>query len=331
MTQVIQKGKPTPSDVHVNAALTGISVAYLQDNRDAFAADQVFPVVPVEKQSDSYFTYDRGDWYRIEARPRAPASESAGGGFALSTETYAAIVYAIHKDVDDQLRANADPAVDPDADATEWVTRQLLLKRERVWADAFFKTAVWTGDQTGVAATPGANQFLQWNDVNSNPIEDIKAQIIAVQKRTGFRPNVLVLGPETHNKLSDHPDVVDRIKYTERAIVTADLLAALFGVERVVIPAAIENTALEGAADSLAFIYSKAALLVYAAPRPSLLQPSGGYIFGWTGYAGAAAFGGRVLSFRMDALKADRVEGELAFAAKLVSADLGAFFATAVA
>jgi len=38
-----------------------------------------------------------------------------------------------------------------------------------------------------------------------------------------------------------------------------------------------------------------------------------------------------VSRIRMEHLKADRIEGEVAFANKLVAADLGVYFATAVA
>ena len=63
--------KPTPSDVHVNQPLTNISIAYLQSQM-RFVADRIFPVIPVEKQSDRYYTYDRGDWNRNEMQERAP-------------------------------------------------------------------------------------------------------------------------------------------------------------------------------------------------------------------------------------------------------------------
>src|SRR3989304_1871939 len=100
--------KPTSSDVHVNAPLTNISVAYLQAAEN-YISDKVFPVVPVAKQSDRFFKYGKDDWFRDDARERAPATESAGGGFTLdNTPNYYARVFAFHKDVDDQLRANAD-------------------------------------------------------------------------------------------------------------------------------------------------------------------------------------------------------------------------------
>jgi hypothetical protein len=76
--------QPNINSVHVDAILTNISVAYLQ-NQDNFIADKVFPIIPVDKKSDKFFTYTKNDWFRDEAQRRAPGTESAGGGYNLST------------------------------------------------------------------------------------------------------------------------------------------------------------------------------------------------------------------------------------------------------
>src|SRR5881396_2554265 len=98
---------PTASDVHVNVPLTNISIAWIQQ-QDAFVATSVFPNVPFAQQSNRYFTYRRDDFFRAEAEYRAPGTESAGSGWRLdNTPTYNAQVIAVHKDVDDAIRANA--------------------------------------------------------------------------------------------------------------------------------------------------------------------------------------------------------------------------------
>lgn len=296
-----------------------------------FIADRVFPMVPVSKQSDRYFVYTRADWLRNEAQLRGPASESAGGGWAIdNTPTYYADVWAVHKDVDDQTRQNADAAINMDRDATEYVTQQLWMKRDQVWASKFFNTGIWTTNLTGVAAAPGANQFLRWDEPNSTPIDDITAQIMNIASLTGFKPNKLVLGPQVYNALRNSADVLDRIKYTQRGVVTTDLLASLMDLDEVVVPMSVTNTAIQGATENTAFVFGKSALLVYSAPNPGLLTPSAGYIFTWNGLLGAGAYGNRIKRFRMDWLAADRVEGELAFDCKLIAPELGCFFTTAV-
>jgi len=161
--------QPTASDVHVNMPLTNVSVAWMQDQRE-FIADQVFPTVPVQNQSNRYYVYDRDNWFRAQAEKRAPASESAGSGFTIdNTPTYFADVFAFHKDVDDQIRANSDSVINIDRDATEFVTRDLMLKKELIWAATYFTTGVWTGSTTGTDVTPGT----LWDAGGSTPIEDI--------------------------------------------------------------------------------------------------------------------------------------------------------------
>ena len=76
--------QPSINQVHIDAILTNISVAYMQKSEN-FIADKVFPVVPVDKKSDKYFTYTKNDWFRDEAQRRADATESAGSGYSLST------------------------------------------------------------------------------------------------------------------------------------------------------------------------------------------------------------------------------------------------------
>lgn len=327
--------KPTASDVHVNTPLTNISIAFLQ-NAAHFVSDRVFPNVPVMKQSDRYYTYDRGYFNRDEMKVRAPGTESAGGHYSVdNTPTYYAPVYAFHHDIDDQRRANEDSVLSSDREATELVTLKALIKREKLWVSGFFTGGLWTTDLDGVDASPSAGEFLQWDDANSTPLEDIRAQKGAILGLTGFEPNTLVIGYPVWQALIDHPDIVDRVKYGQTpsgpARVTVEAVAALLELDRLLVMKAIENTAIEGAANSHAFIGGKKALLCHAAPSPGLMTPTAGYTFSWTGYLGAGPQGQRVSKFRMEHLKSDRVEIEMAFNQKLVSADLGAFFDTAVA
>lgn len=315
--------QPTASDVHVNTPLTQISIAFMQEARN-FIATRMFGTIKVSKQSDRYFEYLRADWNRSEARKRAPATESAGSGWNLdNTKSYFADVYAIHKDIDRQIRQNADPVINMDRDATMYVSHQLLLRMDKLWASDFFTTSVWTGSTTGGDITPGT----LWDVGGSNPIDDITEQSISIQKKTGFKPNKLALGMEAYDTLRNHPDITDRIKYTQTAVVTTDILAPLFDVDEVVLARSVENTAAEGATEASDFIVSgKDALLAYDNPNPSILTPSAGYVFAWTGFDGAGPMGQRIKRFPMEPLSSDRVEGEMAVDMKVIAAELGVFF-----
>lgn len=335
MQDMIRKAQPSRSDVHVDRPLTNISIAFMQDPA-AFVADRVFPNISVSKQSDRYFTYDRSYWNRDSMQLRAPSSESAGATYAIdSTPTYFAETYGLHRDIDDQTRANQDQPLNLDREATMFLSQQALLKREVNFAARYFTTGVWGTDLTGVSGAPGAGQFQRWDEAASTPIEDIRTGKRVVHEATGYRPNKLVLGRAVYDALVDHPDIVGRIDRGQTpggpAITLRQNLAALFEVDSVEVMDAIQTTTQEGAStQTSAFIGGKNAMLVYATPTPGLMIPTGGYTFSWTGLLGSGAMGQRISRFRMEHLKSDRVEIEQSFDQKLVASELGYFFATAV-
>lgn len=320
--------QPTRSDVHVNRPLTRISIAYIQKAQD-FIADKVFPIVPVMKQSDRYFVYTKDWWFRNTAQKRAPGTESAGGGFHVdNTPSYFADVWAWHVDVDDQTRSNQDEPLDLDRDSTLFVTQLLLLRREIQFVTKFMVAGIWQGYVVGgspIDFQPNVNGQGYWDSSSSNPMQDVDFLKQKIKSQTSFSPNTLVPADDVFFALRNNAAVLDRIKYTQRGIVSEELLAALFGVEKFLVASAVQNTAQEGQTAILGFIVANSALLVYANPAPSILQPSAGYIFSWQGLFGAGAMGNRIKTFRMEHLESDRIEGQMAFDMHQVGLDLGVY------
>lgn len=327
--------QPTLQDVHVSSALTNVSVAYFQSD-DAYVVGKVFPMIPVQHQTDQYFVWNKGDFFRDEAQQRADATESAGSGVNLTTQTYSAKVWALHQDIGPQMRANADPAVDPDATITRVLTQKLLIRRERIWMAAFMTTGVWSQDNTGTASssggTPGTSSPVFWDDdANGDPFTDIAYGQTFILQNTGYLPNKLVITWQVYQALRKHPLVIDRIKYTSPAYagrITPQLLAEAFDVEEVVVSRAVYNTAGENVTASLSFVGGKNALLVYAPPAPGLMVPSAGYTFGWSGFTGLNNLGIRVSQIPMNwlGLGTIRDEAEMAFDMQVVGKDLGFFW-----
>lgn len=323
--------QPTSNQVHVDAILTNISVAYMQ-KAENFIADKVFPVVSVDKQSDKYFSYTKNDWLRDEAQVRTDGTESVGSGYNITTDTYYADVFAIHKDVGDQTRANADAPINVDREAAEFVTHRLMLRREIQFVTDFMADGVWGTSASGKASSPSTNEFIQWsNYTTSDPIDNIEDGKQTILSVTGLEPNTLVLSYEAFRILKHHPDLVDRIKYTSAQTITEDMLARMFDIDRVLVSRSIKATNNEGATEAYAFTQGKTACLLYVPPNPGLLTPSAGYTFQWTGVSGGLGQNIGTSSFRLESLRATRIESELAFDHKVVGADLGYFFKDCVA
>jgi len=323
--------QPTLTDSHIDAILTNISVAYMQ-KQENFIADKVFPVIPVDKKSNKYFVYTKNDWFRDEAQRRADATESAGSGYSLTTATYNTDVFAFHKDIGDQTLANSDAPLNPLREASEFVTQRLLLRKELQFVTDFFTTGVWGTDVNGVSGSPSTGETRQWSDyTNSDPINDIEAAKSSILSTTGQDANTLVLGYETFRQLKNHPDLVDRIKYTSSQTITTDMLAAMFDIPRVMVAKAVKATNKEGATGAYGFAYGKGAMLCHVAQNPGVLTPSAGYTFSWTGVSGGLGANIGTSSFRMESIKATRVEAEMAFDNKIIGSDLGYFWNTIVA
>lgn len=314
--------QPTPSDAHVNAVLTDFSIAYVQE-ADNFVADKIFPNIGVAKQSDLYYTFSREDFLRDEAKPRAPASESAGGGFALGTGQYFCPVYAYHKDIDDQLRANADAALSLDEAATAFVTQKMLISRERQFATKAFGTGIW-----GTDITPGT----LWSASGSTPRDDVEKGKRTIMSKSGMKPNKLLLGYNTYSALRVNNQICDQFKYTGSQGINKQMMADFFDVDEVIVGGGVFSNTVEGTAAPADpnFILGNHALLVAVTPTPSIMMPSAGYTFNWSGYHGMQN-GIRIKNLRADLLESDRIEGDFAYDLRVTASSLGYFFNGAVA
>lgn len=267
---------PTAKDAHQDGVLSNLSVQYR--NHD-YIAPLAIPKVLVRKASDKYYEFNQGDWFRNDADVRAPNTTGPVGGYRLSTGNYNTVQYAMATYVADEERDNADEGLDLDRQAVEYCADKTLMKFEKQAASLLFGSANYAAGHT--VTLSGTDQ---WSDAGSDPIGDVRTAKTTVSGKIGRQPNTLVLGEEVYTKLQDHAAVLDRIKYTQKGIVTPDLLAGLFDVERVLVGRAVENTAAEGVTPSYARLWGKRAALLTVPDRAGLRTLSFAYWFVWRGY-----------------------------------------------
>lgn len=319
------------SQVPIDVPLTNISVAAFQ-NAEGFIADKVFPVVPVDLQSGVYYKFDEDELNRDTAQVRADASESAGDSYEIGKDRYQADVWALHRDVGDQLQANyKDVPGTPLNSAARFIVGKMRLRQERQFAADFLKAGVWGTDYAGIASgTPAAGQFLRFDNEASDPIEMVEQWKADISDKTGLEPNVLALGKRVWSKLKNHPAIIERFKYTTSENMSLEIIAALFELEKVIVSRAMVNTAKRGKGITNERVFDKGALLVHAAAAPGIEVPSAGYIFNWTGVSDGLGESIGTRQFRLEHLGADRVESQIAFDNKVVAKSLGLFAADVV-
>lgn len=305
--------RPTLRDVHVNRPLSNISIAY---RNEVYIAEQIFPLVPVEKKSDVYFLYPKQAWFRDRVQPRAPGTKAMRDDYAVTTASYVCLTYALAKEIPDEVRANADAPIRPDVEATEFVTDGLLLGLERRVATLVTACANWSA-----ASNPGTT----WDNDTSDPWQDIDTCVDAVVQSIGRMPNVAVMGWPVWKALRNHPDFLDRVKYTRASgrLEPGDL-QSWFGFDKVLVGTSIYDNSTEGASTTNhTHIWGKHFWVGYVAPNPGLMTPSAGYVFQW----GAR----KIERFRMDEEKSDVITVEHCVDEVISASDAAAIMATAVA
>lgn len=101
--------------------------------------------------------------------------------------------------------------------------------------------------------------------------------IRAVKRAIGRKPNVCVIAGDVWAALKEHPAVIEKLKYSQVAIVTPEVFGKLIGIDTLKIGEAVYEES-----NQLKDIWSDAIVLAYVAPRSTerkgtVYEPSYGY------------------------------------------------------
>lgn len=217
----------------IDPILTTVAQGYRNAN---FIGSALFPAVPVDQRGGKIVAFGKED-FMIYRTARAPGTNTPRVQFGYSSSSYALEQHALEGQVPfEQMQdARQVPGIDQGQMAVRKVQNIIGLRLEKAQADLATTAANYpTGNKTTLSGT------TQWSDyTNSNPSAAIETAKDAIRSKVGLRPNVVALGAAVFSTLRQHPAIIDRIKYTGRDVVTTELLAALWGVDRVVVGDAV--------------------------------------------------------------------------------------------
>lgn len=248
---------PQLKDAHIDKALTSVSTAV---SNEGYVADQLVPIVDVKKQADKYFTFDN-DSLRVDQETlRANGTLAREVNLNVSTGSYFAEEHALRNIVTKLDIENSDSPLNAKMDAAELVASRILIAKER--AMNTFLTA--TGNYTTTNTLTGTDL---WSDfTGSDPVDNVEVGKNTVLALTGREPNTCVMGNEVWLKLKQHPDIVDRVKYTMAATsstITQSLVAQVLGVDRLIVPTGVYDTTAETETGSTSIIFGNFCALYY--------------------------------------------------------------------
>lgn len=310
---------PTVKDVQaIDPVLTNMLVGYMQADA-RFIAPRLFPYVPVEKDSGTFYTFTKKYWFTDELEERAPGAPFARLGMGVGTDTFTTLQWAAEYPIADEVRANSQLPLDLEQAALRFLAQKSLIRKERAFSADFMVTGVWGTDNT--TAT-------DWDDFAAgDPVTDVMTAKRTISNNTGMDGNTMALGYIVHQALCAHPDILDRIAYTAQAnqATIENALSAIFGVNYIVGKASF-NSANEGQAASMAAIVDDDCLVAYVAPAPGVFEASAGYTFVWGGGGGA----GSIYRQRDGLRHTDVIQHKEQWDQKAVATDCGYFFSDVV-
>lgn len=276
---------PLMNNIHINRALTNISVAMIQ-SEDNFVADKIFKKIPVDFQSNKYFIYDSQQYLTDDAQKIAPGGEAPLIDLNIkSADAYSCDVIKLADKIPIEILANQDAPLDIEIDSAKLLTQKMLLNKERRFASTFIAPNVWATDIAGAESGDQKKSVTFWNRADSSPIEDIEILKEKMQMDTAQIANTLVLSAPAYRALKNHPEILARIIHRggdSPAIITKNLIASLFEIDNIFVMNSIYNNGKEGIAGQNQFVAGRSGLLCYVPQNAGLRTPSCGYTFSWT-------------------------------------------------
>lgn len=262
------------SAIHIDRPLTNLAMGI--KNRE-YVADLVMPVIKVPKDSDKFYKYDPSTYFEEQSALMTGAESMPGRiRYKLSTGNYSTADYGLMDFVTNREIQNADAPLAPMQSATKIVTNRLLLARERRVATKVFTAANYSSNTSTLSGT------TQWSHASSDPVVALYTAIEACD----VYPNVLVVGAQVWTYLRTHAKFVAMVSGRASTsdgpsplVPTLDMVAAAFGLDRIIVGKAKYNTNREGATDARGYVWGKHAALLKVTDAPDARETD---TFGYT-------------------------------------------------
>jgi len=254
----------------VDPVLTSLARGFSQPN---LVASQLFPDVGVDKEGGKVPLFNKEAFriYNTERAIRANSNVISPDG--INTVSYSLTEHDIAYPMD--YREVSEDIRNLKIYATHVTTETIKLRLEKQVADLVQNLASFpTGNKVTLAAGD------KFNNSASDPVAIFETAKEAVRKKIAKRPNVAILGASSYSALKNHPAILDKIRYTQHAVITPQLLSALLDIPFLFVGEAVYSDD----ADVFNDVWSDNVVLAYVPVKSpnaerSLYEPSFGYTF----------------------------------------------------
>lgn len=246
-----------------------------------FVASALFPRVTVPNRSMRVIRFGKEAFRMLNTR-RAPGADKKRIQYGYASDPISLVQDALEGvvPIEHQEEAMSVPGIDLGQGAVNMVLDAVDLGLEYDCAQIARTAANY--DVNHKLTLAGATR---WTQATSTPKADVQAGQEAIRRSIGRYANTLVLGPTAFNALTNHTAIKDQFKYTGRDSITTEMLAAYFGLKKVIVGTAVflPQTAADTALAS--DVWGDDAILAYVPETGNTFQvPSYGYTYELAGY-----------------------------------------------
>ena len=277
----------------------------LESEKAGYIATQVFPVIDVQSQAGNFGKIPIEQLLQQRNTKRAPGGGYARGNWTFDPATYATEEHGAEEPVDDREAKMYSEYFVAEQISTMRAFSSVLRNAEQRVADAVFNTTTWTGASLTTAITH------EWDDAtNCVPLTDVEAAVQKIYDNSGLWANALVINRKVFRNLRNSAQVIDRIESNgagnaaKASDITAQMLAAAFDLDYIIVAGTSRNGAKEGQAASPTQIWSgEYAMVCRVSTSPDMRDPCIGRTFHWA--QDGSSIGGTVESYRDETKRSD--------------------------
>lgn len=266
---------PSGSQVRViDPILTNHAAGYRHPDH---IAHELFPTVSVAVNGGRRIEFGK-ESFRLYNTRRAPGTATKrvrygyeGKPFALENHALDAIVPREHvKD------AQQVPGINLLTGSVNLVLRSVSLGKEYDAAIIARDAALYDANHKQLIAGTDL-----WTDPLSKPLVQIRDGIESVRRSIGTRPNKVEIPAAVMHVLQEHATIAEKLKYTTGDSLTAEMLARLLNVKKVVIGDAVTVDDDDNVVD----VWGNDVVIAYVAEgAASAEEPSYGYTYQMEGH-----------------------------------------------
>jgi hypothetical protein len=259
-----------------NAVLSALASEFWNEG-SRWVGTRLAPIFRTGEQNAKYPIFSKENFLNRPSNiVRAPGTPYTQSGLQLSEGSYNCEDKGHEVPVDESVRKKYRNQFDADMAA---IRRAMLVVHYAHELEV--KALVNSG------SVPSATPATKWDAGGSDPIGDVSAQRKAFRDGSGLEPNTWVLNQDVAEVLYEHPDLVDKFKYSQAAVLGADDIARVFRIPNVIIAGEYENTAAEGLPMSIGQIWGDDCYFAHTQNVQDLEAANAARTFVWTEDSGS--------------------------------------------